>query len=612
MKCFRLIRNNFALNRKFIFDKLFLRRQLVRHCFFSESHGLVKRKREPEMFCHHCAQTSEGLYCDKVSTCGKTPTQSNLQALIIQFNQTICQLLNLLSSKETKSKYLDHQEFLLETTFATLTNVNFSPSQSIGYINKLNQIKNSLVEICKENSLEVNSIPLVDFEFRDDLDYLKSFGSRYSVLSRYNLEKDPDVFALRELLRYGLKGVSAYYCHAERARKKGSVVPENYSEIDREEIYNGITRAWVKMEEPNLSITEMFDECMALGGVNFKVMRALFNSHVALLGQPDRKLVPTKPVPGHSILVSGHDLVDLLEILEITKDKGINVYTHGEMAPAHSYPELNKYKHLKGNLGGAWYSQKFDFKKFKGSILLTSNCLMEPRKSYRNRIFTKNSVGWEGIRHLEDDYTPLIESALKEEPFTQDFIDANYSDCKDLLIGYGKNTSVEILDAISNGHLKNVFLIGGCDGTEDQRKYFTNLAAMTPVDSVILTLGCGKFRVNQLDLGDIPNTGIPRILDIGQCNDSYTAIMIAVKLAEALSTDVNSLPLHLAVAWYEQKAIAVLMTLLHLGIKNIRIGPIIPAFLTPNVTKVLQDKFNLQLAHPKDVEGDLNKMLNKL
>ena len=578
---------------------------------------ILTKNREPEMFCHHCAQTSEGLYCDKVSTCGKTPELSKLQALLLQLNLRISQYINVLNEKCPEIDTLPYNHYLLETTFSTLTNVNFDEGQSMSYIAHLTKVKDELQDICQKKKLTVpTSILSQEFVFKEDLGYLTQEGKKYGVWARYEQEGNPDAFALREFLRYGLKGVSAYFCHAERARSKATGPIEDYSEADRRDIYQGITRGWCKMEEPNQTVEQLFDECMKLGGVNLKVMRALSNAHSAVLGAPEPTKVKTRPVPGPAILVSGHDLVDLKELLEQTKDKGINIYTHGEMTPGLSYPELKKYSHLKGNLGKAWHEQKFDFKKFRGAILVTSNCLMEPRKSYKDRIFTTGSVGWRGIPHLNNgEFGPVIECALKSEPFTQQYIDEHYpADSKDLIVGFGHKTVLGIagtvIDAIKTGALKNIFLIGGCDGGEAQRKYFTDLAAATPNDSIILTLGCGKYRVNQLQLGELGKSGIPRILDMGQCNDSYSAVVVALELAKALGTEVNKLPLHLAVAWYEQKALAVLLTLLHLNIQNIRVGPIIPAFLTPGITNILVEKFNLQLAHPKDVHGDLQMMLN--
>ena len=586
---------------------------------FMKFSAIVRKNREPEMFCHQCAQTSDGLYCDKESVCGKTVEQSKLQALLLHLNQIISQYINIINENRVDIDIIPYNQYLLETSFSTLTNVNFDENQAIRYISKLNEIKNYLKTTLQSKKIAVPEQLLTnDFIFKNDAAYLTSEGRKHAVWLRYEQEPNPDAFALREFIRYGLKGASAYFSHAERIRSYCNKPIPDYSEVERKEMFNGVTRAWCKMEEPRQSVESLFEECMNLGGVNFKIMKALSNSHETAFGVPEPSSVPTRPVPGPSILVSGHDMVDLKEILEQSKGTGVNVYTHGEMAPGHSYPELKKYKHLKGNLGIAWYNQGVDFSKFRGAILLTSNCLTPPKKAYEKRLFTTGSVGFKGIPHVEaKDFKDIVSCALKSEGFTQEYIDKTYpeKDFKNLSVGFGHKTILGLADAviqaIKTGVLKNIFLIGGCDGFEPQRKYFTDLAKATPNDSLILTMGCAKFRVNHLPLGNLGNSGIPRILDMGQCNDSYSAVVVALELAKALGTNVNDLPLHLAVAWFEQKALAVLLTLLHLGIRNIRVGPMGPAFLTPNVVTMLNQKFNLHIANPKEVSGDLQSMFQE-
>lgn len=580
---------------------------------------IIRKNREPKMFCHQCAQTSDGLYCDQDSVCGKTVEQSKLQALLLNLNQTVSQYINIVNQSKLGRDTIPYSQYLLETSFSTLTNVNFDENQAIGYISQLTNIKNELKTYLQAQQISIpEHLKTNDFIFKNDAVYLTNEGKKHSVWNRFEKHQDLDAFGLREFIKYGIKGVSAYMSHAERIRDFCQKPIPDYSDQERKEIFDGLTRAWCKIEEPNQTVEELFQECMNLGGVNLRVMRALSNAHAVAFGVPEPNTVATRPVPGHSILLSGHDMTDMKEILELTKDKNINVYTHGEMAPAHSYPELKKYPHLKGNLGGAWYNQGGDFAKFKGTILLTSNCLTPPKDSYKNRLFTTGSVGFKGVPHVKSgEFAQVIENSLKNEPFTQEYIDQTYpeSKCKSITLGFGHKTVLNLADAvisaIKQGKLKNIFLIGGCDGFEPQRKYFTDMAVATPNESLILTMGCAKFRVNKLELGNLGDTGIPRILDMGQCNDSYSAVVVALELAKALGTNVNDLPLYLAVAWFEQKALAVLLTLLHLGIRNIRLGPIAPAFITPNIAKLLNQRFNLHIANHKDAKGDMKEMFGE-
>lgn len=581
--------------------------------------AILRKNREPEMFCHQCAQTSDGLYCDKESVCGKTVEHSKLQALLLYLNQIVAQYIDLINQNKIKHDTMPYSEYLLETSFSTLTNVNFDENQAIGYISQLSQMKNNLKQIVESKRIVIPpQLTSESFVFKNDPVYLTNEGKKHSIWIRYEKEANPDVFSLKEFVRYGIKGASAYLSHAERIRSYCPKPIPDFNDQERKEIFDGLTRAWCMIEDPRLSTEEALQECLNLGGINLRIMRALSNAHEVAFGVPEPTTIKTRPIPGPSILVSGHDMTDLKELLEQTKDKGINIYTHGEMGPGHSYPELKIYKHLKGNLGGAWYNQGSDFAKFKGIILLTSNCLMPPKPTYKSRLFTTGSVGFKDVTHVvPGNFKELISKTLETESFTQEYIDKAYpvEKCKDMTVGFGHKTVLGLADAviqsIKTGSLKNIFLIGGCDGFEPQRKYFTDLAGVTPTDSLILTMGCAKFRVNHLQLGNLGNTGIPRVLDMGQCNDSYSAVVVALELAKALGTNVNDLPLHFAVAWFEQKALAVLLTLLHLGIKNIRIGPIAPGFLTPNIAKILNEKFNLQVAHSNDAKGDLQTMLQE-
>ena len=578
--------------------------------------GIIRKNREPSMFCHQCAQTADGLYCDKESICHKSIEQSRLQGLVLYLNQTISQYISLINKSSINCDTIPYAEYLLETTFSTLTNVNFDESQAIGYISKLTSLKDDLKACLDKKNIAIpQHLKANDFIFKNDADYLTVEGWKHAVCNRYEKESNPDVFSIQEFIRYALKGASAYLSHTERIRSIYKKPIPDYTDKDRKEIFDGMTRAWCKMAEPKQSLDDVFNECMLLGGINLKIMRALSNAHATAYGVPEPSIVPTRPIPGPAIMVSGHDMTDLQEVLEVTKDKGINVYTHGEMAPGNSYPELKKHKHLKGNLGIAWYNQGKDFAKFKGAILMTSNCLIPPKPAYKDRLFTTGSVGFKDVPHIGPErFNELIDCALKKEKFDQDYIDKNYPSelCRNLTVGYGYQAVLGLADIIVNsiksGALKKIFLIGGCDGFEPSRKYFTDIAVASPKESLILTMGCAKFRVNQLELGNLGDTGIPRVLDMGQCNDSYAAVVVALELAKALGTNVNDLPLYYALAWFEQKAVAVLSTMLHLGIRNIRLGPMAPAFLTNNVMNLLQEKFNLHAARPKEALDDLSVM----
>eukprot|EP00455_Lapot_gusevi_P022731 TRINITY_DN2368_c0_g1_i7.p1 TRINITY_DN2368_c0_g1~~TRINITY_DN2368_c0_g1_i7.p1 ORF type:complete len:425 (-),score=190.83 TRINITY_DN2368_c0_g1_i7:303-1427(-) len=350
---------------------------------------------------------------------------------------------------------------------------------------------------------------------------------------------------------------------------------------------------------------------LGVGKTNVTVMQMLDAGHTGRFGHPVPTQVRTTPVQGKSILVSGHDLRDLEALLEATKDQGINIYTHGEMLPAHGYPGLKKYPHLAGHYGGPWQLQKLEFAQFPGPILMTTNCIIEPRKSYKDRIFTTNAVGWPGVRHLEHhDFGTLIEYAKHSEGFEK-----TDPETKPLTVGFHHNTILSVADqvlgAVHGGKLRHVFLIGGCDGSEGERSYYSKLAKGLPSDTLVLTLGCGKYRFNKHEFGNLPGTGLPRLLDMGQCNDAYGAVVVASTLAKALNCGVNDLPLSLALSWFEQKAVAVLLSLLHLGVKRIRIGPALPAFLTPNVLELLIKTFDLKAANIQNVEQDIELMLQK-
>jgi len=376
----------------------------------------------------------------------------------------------------------------------------------------------------------------------------------------------------------GLKGAAAYADHAQILG------------FDDDDVYAFFHEALAYLADEPTDSEDLLRWCLRCGEVNLTVMGLLDAAHTATYGDPGPTPVRIEPVKGKAILISGHDLKDLEELLKQTRGKGINVYTHGEMLPAHGYPELRKYKHLVGNYGGAWQLQRQEFDEFPGAILMTTNCLQAPKDSYRDRVFTSGVVGWPGVRHIANrDFAPVIEAARKAPGFAQDGAD------RTILVGCAHAAVLgladQVVEAVKAGKIRHFFLIGGCDGAKPGRSYYTDFAKLTPQDTVILTLACGKYRFNKLDFGQID--GIPRLLDIGQCNDAYSAIQIASGLAEAFGTDINGLPLSMILSWFEQKAVAILLTLLHLGVRNMRIGPSLPAFVAPSVLKVLQDKFNL-------------------
>jgi hydroxylamine reductase len=404
-----------------------------------------------------------------------------------------------------------------------------------------------------------------------------------------------DVGGLQELILYGLKGTAAY---ADHAKILG---------VEDDDVYAFFHEA-LDFLNSNLcgDVDALVAMALKVGEVNLKVMGMLDEGNTKTYGHPEPTTVRVTPVKGKCIVVSGHDLKDLALLLEQTKDKGINVYTHGEMLPCCAYPELKKYDHLVGNYGGAWQDQAKEFDAFPGAILMTTNCIQKPRDSYKNRIFTTGLVAWPGVTHIgqDKDFTPVIEAALAAPGFAED------AEEKTITVGFGHNAVLgvagAVVDAVKAGKIKHFFLIGGCDGAKPGRNYYTEFAQQVPDDCVILTLACGKYRFNKMPFGDIG--GIPRLLDVGQCNDAYSAIQIAVALADAFDCGVNDLPLTLVLSWYEQKAVCILLTLLHLGIQNMKLGPSLPAFIGPNVLNVLVQKFNI--APISTPEKDLAEILS--
>jgi hydroxylamine reductase len=486
---------------------------------------------------------------------------------------------------------------VLEALFATVTNVDFDPQRLKQHLEEGAQIKQQARHLYEQACQTAGQTPeqlsgAATWQPAEDLDGLVRQGEELVLTARKEKLGD-DITGLQELVLYGLKGAAAYLDHAVIL---GGDAPELFAVVH--EALDFLTR-----DDP--TVDQLLGWALKTGELNLKVMELLDKIHNETYGAPEPTPVRITPVKGKCIVVSGHDLKDLEELLKQTAGKGINVYTHGEMLPCHAYPGLKKYPHLVGNFGGAWQNQFREFAQFPGAILMTTNCIQRPRDSYKDRIFTTGLVAWPGVRHIgpDRDFSPVIEAALAAPGFEED------AEEQTILTGFGHSAVLgvadKVIEAVKGGAIRHFFLVGGCDGGEPGRNYYTQFAEKVPNDCVILTLACGKFRFNKLDFGDIG--GIPRLLDMGQCNDAYSAIKVASALAEAFDCGVNDLPLSLIISWFEQKAVAILLTLLYLGIRNIRLGPVLPAFVTPTVLNVLVEKFNIQpIGTPeKDLEAIL-------
>jgi len=537
------------------------------------------------MFCYQCEQTAGGKGCAKVGVCGKDETTAALQDVLLQVTKGIS--VHADAAIKAGNQDVDIDEFMIKALFTTVTNVDFDPVRLSSIIEDAVKIKEKAVSI---SGITVDSGPAA-FTPESGIDALVKQGEAIAIDKRIAAEGE-DATSLKEIITYGLKGAAAYADHAQVLGQKSN------------ELYALFHEALAFISRDDCSVDDLIGWALKTGDINMKAMELLDGANTGAYGHPEPTEVRVEPVKGKAILVSGHDLKDLEGLLKQTEGKGVNIYTHGEMLPALAYPELKKFSHLAGNYGGAWQDQAKEFEAFPGAILMTTNCIQKPRESYKARIFTAGLVAWPGVTHIADgDFTPVIDAALAADGFTEDGAD------KKITIGFARNTVMSVADkvieAVKGGAVKHFFLIGGCDGAKPGRNYYTELAEKIPEDCIILTLACGKFRFNKMEFGDIG--GIPRLLDIGQCNDAYSAIQIAVALSQAFECDVNDLPLSLVLSWYEQKAVAVLLTLLNLGIKNIKIGPSLPAFVSPTVLNVLVEKFNIAPVTTPD--EDLKAML---
>jgi len=533
-----------------------------------------------KMFCYQCEQTAEGKGCSVHGVCGKSPEVAALQDLLIYAVKGISMYAHRARLLDVKDNEID--AFVPYALFYTITNVNFDLEDIREKINEAAKLRDRAKglyhEACSKNGRSPEKLAgPAAWQSASDREGLLKQAKEIGIESR--MEKSgPDVTGLEELLTYGLKGAGAYTYHAKLLGKED------------EAIYEFNHRALDYLAGKDRTVDELFAMCLEAGANNIRAMEILDKANTGAYGHPVPTPVRIEPVKGKAILISGHDFLDLEELLKQTEGKGINIYTHGEMLTAHGYPKLKKYKHLVGNYGGAWQEQRTEFEAFPGAILMTTNCLMRPKNSYRERLFTSGPVGFPGVRHIEGhDFAPLIEAAQNAQGFKEDGSE------RSITVGFAHEAVMgvadKVIEAVKEGKIRHFFLIGGCDGAKPGRNYYTQFAQAVPKDCVILTLACGKYRFNKLDFGDIG--GIPRLLDVGQCNDAYSAVQIALALAKAFNTDVNSLPLSFIISWYEQKAVGILLSLLHLGVKNMRLGPTLPAFVTPAVLKVLVEKFNI-------------------
>lgn len=537
-----------------------------------------EKNMENKMFCYQCEQTAGCTGCTgNTGVCGKSANTARLQ------DELTGALIGLARATEGNEQLVTEEmnQLVLEGLFTTITNVNFNDETLKLLIDKIEDTKKKLVPNC--------------FTCSDSCGRNNDFDM--STL----WTTDEDIRSLKSLILFGIRGMAAYAYHA-------SVL--GYTD---ETISKFFYKALFAIGMKDWGMDKLLPIVLEVGKVNLRCMELLDQANTTTYGTPVPTTVPLTIEKGPFIIITGHDLKDLQLLLEQTKDKGINIYTHGEMLPAHAYPELKKYFHLKGNFGTAWQNQQKEFDNIPGAILYTTNCLMPVKPSYADRVFTTEVVSYPEIVHIgeEKDFTPVIEKALALGGYTKDQHMTGINGGIQVTTGFSHGTVLsvadQVIEAVKNGDIKHFFLVGGCDGARVGRNYYTEFVKQSPADSIILTLACGKYRFNDLDLGTIG--GLPRIMDMGQCNDAYSAIKVAIALAEAFECDVNELPLSMVLSWYEQKAVCILLTLLYLGIKNIHIGPTLPAFISPNVLNFLVENYGLSpIGTP---EEDIKKLLNK-
>ncbi len=553
------------------------------------------------MFCYQCEQTTrsesgDGCGSAAVGICGKDAATSDLQDLLVYAIKGIAQYAK--RARELGQTDNQADSFILYGLFTTLTNVNFSAPKFVNLIQQAvdhrERVKSLYEDAAKAKNMTPEKLQGAAIWKPAETQSALQIQAQSAAIDKDLDTVGEDVVGLRAMMLFGLKGVAAYAYHAYVLGGED------------EQIYAGIEKHLNFLADEPTDISALLSANLEVGSINLKVMEVLDAANTGNFGAQEPAEARITPVKGKAILVSGHDLKDLHELLEQTKDSGINIYTHGEMLPAHAYPKLRAYPHLAGNYGSAWQQQHTEFAAFPGPILMTSNCLIEPTPAYRNRIFTAGPVGWPGVRHIEGhDFSPVIQVAKAMPGYKED------SKEQSVTVGFGRHAVLgvadKVIEAIKGGDIRHFFLVGGCDGAAPGRNYYTELAEQTPNDCVILTLGCGKYRFHEQDFGNIG--GIPRLLDIGQCNDAYSAIQIASALANAFDCEVNELPLSMMISWFEQKAVAVLLALLSLRIKGIHLGPTLPAFLTPSVLEILVKEFDIKANG--EASDDLATALNQ-
>lgn len=534
------------------------------------------------MFCEQCEQTASGQGCHQWGACGKSPELNAIQDLLVYCLRGLAEVR--LRAKELNISTREIDVFICESIFATMTNVNFNKKSFAEYIKQAIAHRENLKTKIQETNTSIKWSALANYQ-PDYTESLSLQGENASLKFLTESGSNVDIFSLKLTVIYGIKGVASYNFHAQELGEED------------EKIYDFIAETLVALDNPDLTLDDWVNLALKVGEINLKTMELLDAGHTKTYGHPVPTAVPLNPRTGKAILVSGHDIRQLAEVLKQTANTGITVYTHGELLPAHGYPLLKQqYSHFYGHYGTAWQNQTKDFAKFPGSVIVTTNCLMPPHENYEDKLFSIGPVGYPGITHLDattdgmPDFTSVIQKALSMPGFTED------GKPKQVMVGFARNTVLNVADtvveAVKQGKIRHFFLVGGCDGAKPDRNYYTEFVEKVPEDCVVLTLACGKFRFFDREMGMIGE--IPRLMDVGQCNDAYSAIQIAVGLAKAFDVGVNELPLSMILSWYEQKAVAVLLTLLYLGIQDIRLGPTLPAFISPNVFQLLSQKYNLQ------------------
>jgi len=528
-----------------------------------------------DMFCYQCEQTAKGEACTRMGVCGKDPDVAALQDLLVYALEGLSQVAQEARRSGGVDPEVNH--FTVEALFATLTNVNFDPARLQEFIARCISLRDSIAEKLEAQGKRLDLSEPAKLEVASTLPDLVRQGRELALFQEE--DEDPEIRSLKHATLFGIKGVAAYTDHARILGQED------------ERVYEFIHETLAQFSSQDLDRDYWLKRVLACGEINLRAMELLDKANTSAYGDPVPTKVPLGSKKGKAILVSGHDLKDLEEILKQSEGKGIFVYTHGEMLPAHGYPGLKRYSHFYGHYGTAWQNQQREFEAFPGAIVMTTNCLQKPRESYKANIFTSGVVGWPGVTHIRDrNFEPVVRRAIELPGFTED------TDKGHVMVGFARAalTAVadKVVEAVKKGAIRHFFLVGGCDGAKPGRSYYSEFVEKVPKDCVILTLACGKFRFFDKKLGEID--GIPRLLDVGQCNDAYSAIQIALALSKAFGVGVNELPLSLILSWYEQKAVAILFTLLHLGIKNIRLGPSLPAFLSPKVVEVLAKNFAIK------------------